>query len=113
MRLYHNPRCSKSRGALDLLQARGFAPEVVYYLDQPPSAIELRELLRMLGMHPRELMRTGEDEYTQLGLNDASLQDDALVEMMVKHPGLIERPILVHDGKAIIGRPVERILEIL
>ena len=113
MRLYHNPHCSKSRGALELLQARGFAPVVVRYLEQPPSASELRELLRMLGMRARELLRSGEDEYRQLGLDDASLEDDALVEAMVRHPRLIERPILVHDGKAVVGRPVERILEIL
>ena len=113
MRLYHNPHCSKSRGALELLQARGFAPEVVRYLEQPPSAIELRELLRMLGMGARELLRTGEDEYKQLRLDDTSLHEDALVEAMVRHPRLIERPILVHDGKAVVGRPVERILEIL
>jgi arsenate reductase len=113
MRLYHNPRCSKSRGALELLQQRGHDPEIVAYLEQPPSPAELRELLRILGVGARDLLRTGEDEYRELGLDDVSLGDDALIEAMSKHPRLIERPILVHGGKAIVGRPPERVLEIL
>lgn len=113
MRLYHNPRCSKSRGALELLQSRGHAPEVVPYLDQPPTEGELRDLLRMLGVGPRALIRTGEAEYTSLGLADPSLDDDALIAAMVAHPRLIERPILVHGGRAVIGRPPERILDLL
>jgi arsenate reductase len=113
MRLYHNPRCSKSRAALELLQERGYEPEIVPYLEQPPSPAELRELLRLLGLGARDLLRTGEDEYTQLGLDDASLGDEALIEAMSTHPRLIERPVLVHGGKAIVGRPAERVLEIL
>ena len=112
-RLYHNTRCSKSRGALELLRERGIEPEVVYYLETPPSPAELREMLRMLGIPARGLMRTGEPAYTELGLDEASLSDDALVEAMATHPELIERPVFVHAGRAVIGRPSERVLEIL
>lgn len=112
-RLYHNARCSKSRGALELLGEHGIEPQVVHYLDTPPSAQELRELLRLLGANARDLLRTGEEAYTQLGLADASLDEAALVEAMVAHPRLIERPIFVHGGRAVIGRPPERVLELL
>ena len=112
-RLYHNTRCSKSRGALELLRERGIEPEVVYYLETPPSPAELREMLRMLGIPARGLMRTGEPAYTELGLDEASLSDDALIEAMATHPELIERPVFVHGGRAVIGRPSERVLEIL
>ena len=112
-RLYHNTRCSKSRGALELLRERGVEPEVVYYLETPPSPAELREMLRMLGIPARGLMRTGEPAYTELGLDEASLSDDALVEAMATHPELIERPVFVHNGRAVIGRPPECVLEIL
>lgn len=111
--LYHNTRCSKSRGALVLLQARGIAPDVVYYLETPPSPAQLRELLRMLGIPARELLRKGEDAYRELGLDDASLSEDALIEAMAEHPKLIERPVFVNGGRAVIGRPPERVLEIL
>ena len=113
MKLYHNTRCSKSRGALELLNARGLEPEVVYYLETPPSPAELRELLRMLGTGPRGLLRIGEPEYAELGLGDPSLDDDALIAAMAAHPKLIERPVFVHDGRAVIGRPPERVLELL
>ena len=112
-RLYHNTRCSKSRGALELLRERGIEPEVVYYLETPPSPAELREMLRMLGLPARGLMRTGEPAYTELGLDEASLSDDALIEAMATHPQLIERPVFVHNGRAVIGRPPECVLEIL
>ena len=112
-RLYHNSRCSKSRGALELLRERGIEPEVVYYLETPPSPAELREMLRMLGIPARGLMRTGEPAYTELGLDEASLSDDALIEAMATHPELIERPVFVHNGRAVIGRPPECVLEIL
>ena len=112
-RLYHNTRCSKSRGALELLRERGIEPEVVYYLETPPSPAELREMLRMLGIPARGLMRTGEPAYTELGLDEASLSDDALIEAMATHPELIERPVFVHNGRAVIGRPPECVLEIL
>jgi arsenate reductase len=111
--LYHNPRCSKSRGALELLEARGLQPTVVRYLETPPSAEQLKSLLSKLGIAARELLRTGEDEYKTLGLADASLGEAQLIEAMVRHPKLIERPILVAGDKAVIGRPPEKVLELL
>jgi arsenate reductase len=112
-RLYHNPRCSKSRGALELLTEHGTQPRVIAYLDTPPSADELRNLLRMLALPARALLRTGEEEYTALGLADASLSEDALITAMAAHPRLIERPIFVHRGRAVIGRPPEQVLTLL
>lgn len=112
-RLYHNPRCSKSRGALELLRERGVDPDVVHYLETPPSVDELRALLGLLGMKPRDLLRTGEEEYATLGLADPSLDDDALLAAMHAHPRLIERPVFVHAGRAVVARPPERVLELL
>ncbi|MBK5007686.1 MULTISPECIES: arsenate reductase (glutaredoxin) [Pseudomonas] len=111
--LYHNPRCSKSRAALELLEARGLAPTVVRYLETPPDAATLRAVLGKLGIGARGLLRTGEDEYKQLNLANPALTDAQLVEAMVSHPKLIERPILVAGDKAVIGRPPEHVLEIL
>ena len=113
MTLYHNPRCSKSRGALELLEARGLQPQVVRYLETPPSAAELRALLARLGYCARQLLRSGEEEYQTLGLADPALDDEALIAAMVAHPRLIERPILVVGDKAVVGRPPERVLELL
>lgn len=113
IRIYHNSRCSKSRGALALLEQHGQPFEVVNYLDTPPSASELKTLLAQLGLSARQLLRTGEDEYRQLGLDDSSLDEAKLIAAMVKHPRLIERPIVVANGKAVIGRPPEKLLEIL
>ncbi|QDD91778.1 arsenate reductase (glutaredoxin) [Pseudomonas oryzihabitans] len=111
--LYHNPRCSKSREALALLQSRELAVSVVPYLDTPPDAGQLRELLAKLGIGARQLLRTGEDAYRELHLADPALDEDALIAAMVAHPRLIERPIAVHGERAVIGRPPERVLEIL
>ncbi|WP_024694364.1 arsenate reductase (glutaredoxin) [Pseudomonas syringae] len=111
--LYHNPRCSKSRGALELLQARGLTPDVVLYLETPPDAEQIRQLLGKLGMTARQLLRTVEDDYKQLNLADPSLNDEQLIAAMAAHPKLIERPILVVGDKAIIGRPPENVLELL
>ena len=112
-RLYHNPRCSKSRGALELLNERGIQPRVIAYLETPPSADELRQLLRQLALPARALLRTGEDEYAALGLADPALPDEALITAMAAHPRLIERPIFVHNGRAVIGRPPEQVLTLL
>ncbi|HZX77802.1 arsenate reductase (glutaredoxin) [Lysobacter sp.] len=112
-RLYHNPRCSKSRGALELLRGRGIEPVVIEYLQTPPTAAELRQLLALLQQPARALLRTGEDEYVQLGLADESLDDEQLIAAMSAHPRLIERPIFVHGGRAVIGRPPERVYELL
>ncbi|MDD2090749.1 arsenate reductase (glutaredoxin) [Pseudomonas guariconensis] len=111
--LYHNPRCSKSRGALELLEARGLAPTIVRYLDTPPDAVTLKTLLGKLGIAPRQLLRTGEEEYKALDLANPTLSDAQLIDAMVQHPKLIERPILVAGDKAVIGRPPEKVLEIL
>ena len=112
-RLYHNTRCSKSRGALELLQLRGITPELVYYLETPPDVDELRWLLGMLGLPARDLLRSGEPEFAELGLDDPSLGEDALIAAMATHPRLIERPVFVHGDRAVIGRPPERVLELL
>ena len=111
--LYHNPRCSKSRGALELLEARGLSPTVVRYLETPPTAAQLTDLLTKLKISARQLLRTGEDEYKTLNLTDSSLSDAQLIDAMAAHPKLIERPILVAGDRAIIGRPPENVLEIL
>lgn len=111
--LYHNPRCSKSRGALELLQARGLSPSIMLYLETPPDAGQLRDLLSKLGISARQLLRTSEDDYKTLNLADPSLSDDALINAMAAHPKLIERPILVAGEKAVIGRPPENVLELL
>lgn len=111
--IYHNPRCSKSRTTLALLDEQGIEANVIEYLKTPPSKSELEDILNMLGLEPRELMRTHESEYKDNHLDDESLSRDQLIEAMVKFPKLIERPIVVCNGKAAIGRPPERILEIL
>ncbi|WP_263141176.1 arsenate reductase (glutaredoxin) [Pseudomonas sp. RIT-PI-AD] len=111
--LYHNPRCSKSRAALELLEARGLAPRILRYLETPPDAAHLRDLLARLGLKARDLLRTGEDEYKALGLDDSGLDEEALIAAMAAHPKLIERPILVAGPRAVIGRPPEKVLEIL
>ncbi|WP_047277427.1 arsenate reductase (glutaredoxin) [Pseudomonas lundensis] len=111
--LYHNPRCSKSRGALEILEARGLSPNVVRYLETPPTAAQLTDLLTKLKISARQLLRTGEDEYKTLNLADSSLSDAQLIDAMAAHPKLIERPILVAGDRAIIGRPPENVLEIL
>lgn len=111
--LYHNPRCSKSRSALALIEQRGLAPTVIRYLETPPSPSELERILARLRIAPRQLLRTGEDEYTSLGLADPSMSDAQLIEAMVAHPRLIERPILVAGNNAVIGRPPEKVLELL
>lgn len=111
--IYHNPRCSKSRQTLQLLQAHGVEPDVVLYLEQTPDKKQLRELLKKLGIGARELLRRGEDEYRQLGLDDAALSEDALIDAMVGHPKLIERPIVVKGARAVLGRPPENVLALL
>ena len=111
--LYHNPRCSKSRAALELLEARGLTPTIVHYLETPPSVEQLRELLSKLGLPARQLLRSGEEEYKALNLADASLSEEQLLSAMAAHPKLIERPILIVGAHAVIGRPTEKLLELL
>ncbi|WP_457968023.1 arsenate reductase (glutaredoxin) [Pseudomonas sp. R4-84] len=111
--LYHNPRCSKSRGALELLEARGLTPTVIRYLETPLDAAQLKGLLGKLGISARQLLRTGEDEYKALDLANENLRENDLIAAIVAHPKLMERPILEAGDKAVIGRPPEKILEIL
>jgi arsenate reductase len=113
VRIYHNPRCSKSRATLALLTQRGVDADVVDYLQDPPDAATIRQLLALLGMAPRELLRKGEEAYRERGLADPALGDEDLIAAMVAQPKLIERPIVVAGDKAVIGRPPEAVLAIL
>ncbi|AYN29368.1 MULTISPECIES: arsenate reductase (glutaredoxin) [Buttiauxella] len=112
--IYHNPRCSKSRETLSLLKANGIEPEVVLYLETPPDAATIESLLSKLGFgSARDLMRQKEDLYKELNLAEPTLSEDQLIQAMVKNPKLIERPIVLANGEARIGRPPESVLEIL
>ncbi|KFC79749.1 MULTISPECIES: arsenate reductase (glutaredoxin) [Buttiauxella] len=112
--IYHNPRCSKSRETLSLLKANGVEPEVVLYLETPPDAATLKSLLSKLGFaSARDLMRQKEDLYKELNLADSALSEDQLIQAMIENPKLIERPIVLANGEARIGRPPESVLEIL
>ena len=111
--IYHNPRCSKSRATLQLLKEKGIEPTIIEYLKTPPSAEQLNAILRKLDREPRQLMRTKEAEYKEAGLDDETLDRTALIQAMVDHPKLIERPIVLANDKAAIGRPPENVLEIL
>ena len=111
--IYHNPRCSKSRQTLGLLQEQGIDPDIIEYLKTPPTQKELDEILKKLGKEPQEIIRTGEKEYKTLGLKDADLSRKELIKIMIEHPKLIERPIVLKDGKAALGRPPEDVLKII
>lgn len=112
-KIFHNPRCSKSRQTLQILNDQQQDIEIVEYLKTPPTAVELKEILAMLGISPRELLRKGEQEYKEAGLSDQSLSDEKIIAAMVEYPKLIERPIVISNGKARIGRPPEQVLDIL
>lgn len=111
--IYHNPRCSKSRQTLTLLQNKGIEPTVIEYLKETPDAAELKSVITKLGITPRALLRTKEADYKEQGLNDSSLSDDDIIKAMISFPKLIERPIVITDEQARIGRPPEQVLEIL
>ena len=113
VRIYHNPRCSKSRATLALLTEQGIDPEIVLYLDTPPDHQQLDSLLRGLDMEPAELMRKGEAEYKELNLANADLDRNQLIDAMIKHPRLIERPVVIAGDRVALGRPPEAVLEIL
>lgn len=113
VRILHNPRCSKSRATLALLQDKGMEPEIIHYLETPPDAATLKDICRRLNIAPRDLLRKGEAEYAELGLDNPQLSDAELIEAMHRHPRLIERPIVLCGDKAAIGRPPEAVLEIL
>ncbi len=112
IKIWHNPRCSKSRDSFKLLEEKGIDAEVVKYLEDVPTKEELTELLSMLGMIARELMRTKEVVYKELNLKDEN-SEDALIEAMIANPKLIERPIVIRGNKAVIGRPIEKVIELI
>ncbi len=113
VKIYHNPRCTKSRQTLQLLKDHGIEPEVIEYLKTPPSVEELTDILQKLDMEPRALLRKQETEYKANGLDNSALDKQSLINGMVNHPILIERPIVLANGKAAIGRPPENVLSIL
>jgi len=112
IKIWHNPRCSKSRQTMEILTEKGVEAEVVKYLETTPSAQEITEVLKKLGISARELMRTKEDEYKELNLKDEN-DDVKLIEAMAAHPKLIERPIVIVGDKAVLGRPPEKVLELI
>ncbi len=111
--IYHNPRCSKSRQTLALLEQRGIEPDICLYLEATPSAAELADIVRKLGINARDLLRKGEVDYKEQGLADSSLSDKVLLEKMVRYPKLIERPIVVRGQRAVLGRPPENVLDLI
>lgn len=111
--IYHNPRCSKSRETLQILEQQGQKISIINYQETPPDAADLEKILDMLGLQPRDLMRKKEAEYKALGLDNPSLGHAELVKAMVEHPKLIERPIVINGKKAVIGRPPQKVLDIL
>ncbi len=110
--IWHNPRCSKSRTALKVIEENNCETEIIKYLEKSPDETEIKNILKMLAITPRELMRTKEAIYKELNLKE-EMNDDKLILAMAQHPKLIERPIIIKDGRAIIGRPTERIAEFL
>ena len=111
--IYHNPRCSNSRQALELLKKHGVTPTVIEYLNTPPSTSDIKKLLTLLNITARDLMRRNEDTYQEQKLSDTSLTEDDLIKAIAEHPKLLQRPIIVHGNKAVIARPPENLLEIL
>jgi arsenate reductase len=113
MQIYHNPRCRKSRETLTLIQEAGIEPEIIEYLQDPPTAAELDTILKKLKLQPQQIIRTGEDLYKELKLKDRELSRSEAIQILVEHPKLIERPIVVKGNQAILGRPPENVLSLL
>ena len=113
IQIYHNPRCSKSRAGLNFLREAGLEPEIIRYLDTPPDAQTLSDLLRKLNLSARDILRKREPAYKALDLGNESLDEKALIDAMVAHPKLIERPIVVKGDRAVLARPAEKIAELL
>ena len=113
LEIWHNPRCSKSRQTLELVRGKGLEPTVVEYLKTPPSAARLQQVLGMLGLTPRQLMRRKEADYKEQGVDDDALTDAQLIAVMIEFPKLIERPVVINGDRAAVGRPPEQVLEIL
>ena len=113
IQIYHNPRCSKSRQTLAILEENGIKPEIILYLESPPDTKTISTLLSKLGISARELLRKGEDAYKDLSLKDTSLEETYLIEKMTEFPKLIERPIVVKDDRAVLGRPPENVKKLI
>jgi len=113
LKIYYNPNCSKCRASLEILNDNELNPDVINYLDTPPTKEELTEILNLLGMKAIELVRKGEVEFKTTGLDKANLSNDEVIEIMINNPILIERPILIHEDRAIIGRPVEKVVDFI
>jgi arsenate reductase len=111
--IYHNPRCSKSRETLQILEDNNASPEIIEYLEQPPNAQELSRIIGMLGISARDLLRSTEQVYQDAGLDDQSLSDEEIIEAICEHPALLQRPIVVVGNRAVIGRPPTRVLDII
>ena len=111
--LYHNPRCSKSRSTLALLEENEVEPEIIYYLENPPNAEELKVLLKKLDMGLRDIIRKSEPEFEELGLGDETLSDEIVLDLVCKHPRLIQRPIIVKGERAVLGRPPENVFALI
>lgn len=111
--IYHNPECSKSRATLALLEENDVNPEIIYYLQTPPSIDDLRSLLDKLGLQLHDIIRRSEDDFDELGLDDETLSEEIVIDLLQKHPQLLQRPIVVKDNKAIIARPPEKVLELI
>ena len=113
VKIYHNPRCSKSRQTLELIEGQRIEPEIIQYLETPPTAAELDQILNQLGIEPQALMRKKEAEYREAGLDQTGLSREEQIEKMVAYPKVIERPIVVNGERAAVGRPPEQVLDIL
>ena len=111
--IYHNPRCSKSRQTLELIKANGIDPSIVLYLEEPPTTETLSNIINLLKLKPRDLLRKGEDEYKALNLKDTTIDDSEIIKLMSKYPKLIERPIVISGKNAILGRPPENVLSLI
>jgi arsenate reductase len=111
--IYHNPRCSKSRATLALLESRHVNTQIIKYLDNPPSPQTLIKITAMLGVSPRDILRTGEIEYKDFGMDNPDLSDDQLLQLMSANPKVIERPIVIYKDQAVVGRPPENVLDLI
>lgn len=111
--IYHNPNCSKSRESLQILKQTGIAPEIIEYLERPPSRNEIVKIIKMLGVAPSDLLRTTEAAYKDAGYNIATMNDDEVIDAICKHPVLLQRPIVVYGNQAVIGRPPAKVLDII
>ena len=111
--IWHNPRCSKSREALKLLEGAGILPLIIEYLKNPPEVSEIKRVLGILNRRPRDLTRKKEEPFKALGLGDSAVSDDAVIEAMAQNPILIERPVVIHGDQAAVGRPPEAVLELI